>query len=340
MTSRSSSSPSEGEIFESDSEKATTSLNLPISTSVDRPFRKRSVSQSPSPDRSSRHYYSRTQSRSPYRESRGTKRPLDDKHYDRARNDPRRFRVRYEDRLSDARSRPRGSDLSLSRYNGLDQHVHYDDRGAKVRARDRGPRKRSRSPPYLKTRQLDDERSVGSRTGNLAISKRWNEQGDRAHHESGSRLFQEQSVSDRSHLPVATAHAGREAENHYNQTQHVNDSTEYDGHSIAKYVIDISLRQSADRFIRSALGQNATEEKIRSSNATVVDEVILIEERRKKREAIKAKHRGQATPMLVQALALDSKMAPSTTSMSKDDATQERGEVQGISILSYLLNNC
>lgn len=36
-----------------------------------------------------------------------------------------------------------------------------------------------------------------------------------------------------------------------------------------------------------------------------VDEAALIEERRKKREAIKAKYRGQATPLLVQSLQLD-----------------------------------
>lgn len=36
-----------------------------------------------------------------------------------------------------------------------------------------------------------------------------------------------------------------------------------------------------------------------------VDEAALIEERRKRREAIKAKHRGHTTPMLVQALALN-----------------------------------
>ena len=34
-----------------------------------------------------------------------------------------------------------------------------------------------------------------------------------------------------------------------------------------------------------------------------VDEAALIEERRKRREAIKAKHRGQATSLIVQALA-------------------------------------
>ena len=43
-----------------------------------------------------------------------------------------------------------------------------------------------------------------------------------------------------------------------------------------------------------------------------IDEATLIEERRKKREAIKAKYRGQATPMLVQALALSNRSHPTT----------------------------
>ena len=47
--------------------------------------------------------------------------------------------------------------------------------------------------------------------------------------------------------------------------------------------------------------------KPHDENAQPVDEAVLIEERRKRREAIKAKHRGQATPLLVQAL------APNTT---------------------------
>ena len=41
-----------------------------------------------------------------------------------------------------------------------------------------------------------------------------------------------------------------------------------------------------------------------STDDQIIDEAILIEERRKRREAIKAKHKGQMTPMLVQALAL------------------------------------
>lgn len=44
-----------------------------------------------------------------------------------------------------------------------------------------------------------------------------------------------------------------------------------------------------------------------------VNEAALIEERRKRREAIKAKHRGQVTPMLVQALTLNNEPAGLTS---------------------------
>ena len=50
----------------------------------------------------------------------------------------------------------------------------------------------------------------------------------------------------------------------------------------------------------------------RPTSTQPADEATLIEERRKRREAIKARHRGQATPLLVQALALDAASALST----------------------------
>ena len=43
-----------------------------------------------------------------------------------------------------------------------------------------------------------------------------------------------------------------------------------------------------------------------------LDEAALIEARRKKREAIKAKYKGQETPALVQALALNNTTAPAS----------------------------
>lgn len=50
---------------------------------------------------------------------------------------------------------------------------------------------------------------------------------------------------------------------------------------------------------------SADDQSLPDENAQPRDEAALIEERRKRREAIKARHRGQATPLLVQALAPD-----------------------------------
>ena len=55
------------------------------------------------------------------------------------------------------------------------------------------------------------------------------------------------------------------------------------------------------------------------------DEAALIEARRKKREAIKAKYKGQETPALVQALALNSNTAPTSP---KDPNVVDQGDLQ------------
>lgn len=46
-----------------------------------------------------------------------------------------------------------------------------------------------------------------------------------------------------------------------------------------------------------------------SEQSQPLDEAALIEERRKRREAIKSRHRGQATPLLAQALGADKALA-------------------------------
>lgn len=58
-------------------------------------------------------------------------------------------------------------------------------------------------------------------------------------------------------------------------------------------------------------GYKAGESKAKA-DAQPLDEAALIEERRKKREAIKAKYRGAATPLLVQALQLGNESGSST----------------------------
>ena len=73
----------------------------------------------------------------------------------------------------------------------------------------------------------------------------------------------------------------------------------------------------------SKLPNGDEEAKDNIENLRLIDEAVLIEERRKRREAIKAKHRGQATPLLVQVL------IPTDTSTThtpdKNDSLQNSG---------------
>jgi len=239
MNSQSPSTPSEGEIVESDSEKATTSLPSVNGTSVDRHSRTRvSVSKSPAPFESPpRRYESRTRSRSPYREPRGEKRRReDDYHSDRGRSDPRRFKVHYEEQLSDSRPRPRVSYADLDRGEPADPTLRYDDRDTADRFRGKRPRTRSRSPPRPSRRQdyhvrYDREERDGNR-GGLG-------QKDRDHHgykESNSRPLNNQSVSDRGKPPVAAETSKQEAEIRRNQSTRDVSISELDGQA-DKYVL-------------------------------------------------------------------------------------------------------
>ncbi|KAK0513317.1 hypothetical protein JMJ35_004303 [Cladonia borealis] len=289
------SSPSEGEIIESDSEKATKALASNNGTSVDRPFRKRiSVSRSPSPIRSPIRNKSRTESRSPYRESRGAKRLPSDDHYDRSRNDPRRFKVRYEDQPGGGRSRGRDHYHDANRSGQSLGNAYRDANG---RPRDARQKTRSRSPGHTRTPQSDHDMHTAKPRGGRGHRENWHDTSNGVYHESRSKLSKEQSVSDRGHSSVAAAQLKHHAESNNNQTQHADDSLEKSEPSRANNVLD------------DGTGADGTTQL---QDTHPLDEAALIEERRKKREAIKAKHRGQATPMLVQALALDSKSAPST----------------------------
>jgi len=222
MRSRSPSTPSEGEIVESESEKATTSLPSVNGTSVDRHSRTRvSVSKSPEPvDSPPRRYKSRTRSRSPYREPRGEKRRFeDDYHNDHGRSDPRRFKVYYEETLPSSRDRSRVSYADLDKGKSSDLSLRYDDRDTASRYRDKRQKTRSRSPPRPSRRQdhsvrygREDKEGNRSRYG----QKDRDYKGPR---ESNSRLLSNQSVSDRGHNPVAAASSKREAETRHIQSK-------------------------------------------------------------------------------------------------------------------------
>ncbi|MCJ1473755.1 U4/U6 small nuclear ribonucleoprotein prp4 [Lambiella insularis] len=295
MTSRST-TPSEGEIVESDSEKATKSQTSVHGTSVDPQSRKRisisrSRSRSPSPIPSPRHRKSRTRSRSrsPYREPRGAKRSREDDRYNsHERNDTRRFKVHYEDRRYDDKPRIRPPYRDPDRGSGAQPRLRYDDRSSNGRSREKRPRTISRSPPRFSERRPERDR-YGHTRGNsrLEVGKSRIESG---YKRSRERLSSEQSVSDRGQNPVATASMKREAETHKHQAQDDSHGEKTSSHTTDNPKEKIVNGENLHTLVQSQ----------------PLDEAALIEERRKRREAIKAKHRGQETPLLVQALAISS----------------------------------
>jgi len=236
MASPSPSTPSEGEIVESDLEKAKPSIVDVRGTSVDRQSRKRaSVSRTPTPDRSTRQYRSRTRSRSPYREPRGAKRPHEDTYADRTKDDPRRFKIRYEDRPFEDRRRPHNRDKDISRQGDTNQNFRYDDRGKREGPREKRQRTRSRSPRSARPVANYGNGPEGER-GKRSDGRGRPNHSSKGHRESNSRLSNQQSVSDRGHSSVAAAYQRREAETANIQKQHTKEPGSYTSPSAAEYV--------------------------------------------------------------------------------------------------------
>lgn len=221
------STPSEGEIVESGSEKATTSLHTVTDNNVNPQSRHRaSVSRSPSlirsPVQSPKSFRSRTRSRSPYREPRGEKRPRGDDHYnDRPREDTRRFKVRYEDRPgNDRRNTYKAYDLDRS--NGSDSRLSYDDRYEHTGSKRHRIRSRS---PYSKSAKPSRGQGGGKERNGGRYGRGLQDQGRRGHEESHKGLSHAQSVSDRGYSPVATAFSRQTAETRHDQ-KHANNKPE------------------------------------------------------------------------------------------------------------------
>lgn len=177
-------SESEGEIIETEADKATTALPSVTGTSVDRQSRSRAGSVSRSPRVSPESDSGRDRSRSPYRHKspRGEKRRRIDDYDERERPDPRRFRVYYEDGLSNNgdRRRRRNSYVDLDRNNTSHAPFDYDER----RPRDRKHWPRSRSPDvqtedrtrherdYRGSRRLPNRRQRDARDRDFTYRKR------------------------------------------------------------------------------------------------------------------------------------------------------------------------
>ena len=79
---------------------------------------------------------------------------------------------------------------------------------------------------------------------------------------------------------------------------------------------------------RNSSGPTANDEgQAHADNTRATDEATLIEERRKRREAIKAKYRGQAALLHLEAIALDNASTPATPGqIIPEDQSQAPGE--------------
>ncbi|CZS91037.1 hypothetical protein WAI453_003798 [Rhynchosporium graminicola] len=306
MASRASSD--EGEIRDGNVEKATKSLPQYEGTSVDRPDRNRSsisASKSPEYEYISRNRRSRERSRSPYADyqPRGSKRARDEEYSDRSR-DPRRFKVHYEDYHQDHKRNSRGSYRDLDRGSAEPSDLRYDDRDSYPEKR---PRTRSRSPYRASSDRDRYGRGGNSRGDNNRNSRYGNDsrRHDLYNEDVRSREIKDQSVSKREQSPLPAENARREAKS----TQGFSQQNGYQSHNNVKH-------EQYSTQIEPPAVEVPEEEPL--------DEAAMIEQRRKRREAIKAKYRGSATPLLVQALQLGDKSGDSTPGRKDDSMRSAR----------------
>ncbi|EXJ87790.1 CMGC/DYRK/PRP4 protein kinase [Capronia coronata CBS 617.96] len=270
-------SQSEGEVLSSDSD--TKAKNIPSSrnnSKIDRHTRPYFSSHGPSRSHRSR-------SRSPYRASRGEKRPRENDHYrGRPINDVRISDVKHES----------------GRY-AHQRHDSYEDRGSKryrtysrSRSRSRSPYRHSRAGDSGKDRpdnavdrsETDQGRSGRQRAPGMATDTASSHRGKAVRFNTGS------NVSRPGAPPSETG------------VDQIRDRSEYSGAVQAESMTD-----------------GVEEPK-------VVDEAALIEERRKRREAIKNKYRGQAPPLLAQALHLGGGSTRASPAPDTDVSTPQRSE--------------
>ncbi|CAD6503578.1 BgTH12-03238 [Blumeria graminis f. sp. triticale] len=271
-------SSDEGEIRDEGAEKANTSLFHQHGTSVDRQDRNHS---STSPSLSSDHEYvyrkniQRERSRSPrsFRKSLPVKRIRDEEYVDRSRGDPRKFKVHYEDSSHDyqRRSRPKYSGTSGQSCLPYDDG---DDTSATKRARTR-----SRSP-YRASRGID-RHTCGDQP----------RKGDRY---TGGYNMKCYSYANRDIRNRDSDQSARKWEPNLLPTSDIrHDGKLTQGSLFNEKKASLSDEKSDDAS--SAPAPSGEED---------LDEAALIEMRRKRREAIKAKYKVYASPPLAEALNL------------------------------------
>ncbi|OAP63366.1 hypothetical protein AYL99_02593 [Fonsecaea erecta] len=228
----------------------------------------------------------RSRSRSPYRAPRGEKRPRD---YDQARNKSHNDRRTFAVRYEEDAYRHRR------------QGSHEERRSKRSRTYSRS-RSRSRSP-YRHFRRREEGMD-------------------------SSATLRDQSSRFESNSKHAGAPLGKDATP---ETSKPTPSHDFPSDGVNSNLVSrpephtAGQGQNRDRSENSTAVPvgNSTEE---SEEPRVIDEAALIEERRKRREAIKNKYRGQAPPLLVQALHLGAESTPASPALESYTTTPRRSE--------------
>jgi serine/threonine-protein kinase PRP4 len=223
-----------------------------------------------------------SRSRSPHRASRGEKRRRDDEHpRDRPRQDPRTFHVRYED------------DHHIQR-----RHDPYDRRDWKRPRTYSRSRSRSRSPyRHWRAKEEDRERQRPGR-----------KERDRGTRANTEEVAASDNVTE-NYRPTTTrnsAHSKNPAES---------------GSTAQPLSVRLVEPPKVTRLTDTSSRDPELASRDDPSEKSVRDEAALIEERRKRREAIKNKYRGQATPLLVQALHLGADSSRTTPGLESSPAS-------------------
>ncbi|OJD28544.1 CMGC/DYRK/PRP4 protein kinase [Blastomyces percursus] len=321
--SRSPSTPSEGEIIESGSDtKATTSQTSVNGINVDRNTRT-NISAPRSPHSLSRPFRrersrSRTRSRSPYRGSR-TENRRRDVNYDSERDHrmilSSRLASRYDDRYQSgytSRRRRRG-------YYDHDRDDGYHDSRKRPRTQSRSPFRDTRSSKQYSgdERDYDSDRlsKIRDPSGQPYI-------GDR-------RPPTEQLVSERGKSPGDARKERQQAESRRNQMQQSSSAPAQSG-QWDTYVPPPNYGMFPNNPPSTPASNN--DHGTNGSPPEPVDEATLIEQRRKRREAIKAKYRDQSTHLIVKALEAgnetDSTVQNSGQAMARNDTATGQPNAQ------------
>lgn len=327
----------EGEIIETEAEKATLSLPSEPGHRVDRHSSRNRDSLSPSAYDDRRPQFSSYASSRDhfYRDEPPSRKRQRSEDY--SKSDTRQFRVHYERPPIDPRSRTRVSYADIDRNDTVEtlkQRLNKDSDDRNDHREFKRSRTRSRSPPrgprggYSSGRgdrpnYYDDRRDSGKYYG------------DRR--DSVGRHSRERSVSERGDPPISFEMSKRDAEDRNKisekKTTESKPSAQRASTSNGRLVQSISFRDYVDIWgsnrdgphDQGKLKPEAEPEKELETKVQIepIDEAKLIEERRRRREAIKAKYRGQSTPLL-NGLTIDQSI-PNSPTLVESNATDKSG---------------